>query len=102
MNNLYQVKKHTVTEKGTDKVLSVYYSVGRYKKWFFGLFGSYVWRECNELHYRKHGDGGYYSTTSCNFHDYNSAVEICNDLNKILIETCEYEEIVYKGRDISE
>lgn len=97
MNNLYKVKKHTVIEKGTDKVWSVYYSIGREEKWFFGLFGSYVWREFDKFHYRKHPRGGYYATTSCNFVNYEEAVEICNEFNKPLIEKCEREEIVYEG-----
>ena len=102
MNNLYQVKKHTVTEKGTDNVLSIYYSVGRYEKWFFGLFGPYVWTEFDKFHYRKHPSGGYYAATSCNFHDFNSALEICNEFNKPLIETCERDEIAYDGKNLDE
>lgn len=98
MNNLYQVKKHTVVEKGTDKVWSIHYSIGREEKCFFNLFGPYIWREFDKFHYRKHPSGGYYATTSCNFVNYEEAVEICNEFNKPLIEKCEREEIVYEGR----
>lgn len=97
MNNLYQVKKHSVIEKGTDKTLSVYYSIGRYRKLFFNLFGPYIWWDFNELHYRKHPISGYYASTLCNFVSYEEAVEVCDDFNGPLIEKCEREEIVYEG-----
>ncbi len=98
MKNLYKVMKHTTKEKGTDKVLSTYYSIGRYEKWFFNLIGPYVWVECEKLHYRER-DGRFCPFYICCFDDYQEAVNICDEFNepliKILIKTYEDGEIVY-------
>lgn len=104
-NNLYQILKCVVKEMDTDKVVSTYYSVGRYEKWFFNLFGPYVWRESDNLYYRKYG---YLPTLTnvCHFSSYDEAVEICNEFNKSLkdqlVEKYVENKIVYDGRNIDE
>lgn len=94
MKNLYKVMKHTTKEKGTNKVLSAYYSIGRYEKWFFNLIGPYEWVECEKLHFRERGDR-IYPYYMCRFSDYQEAVNVCDQFNKLLIERYDDTEIVY-------
>lgn len=40
--NEYKVQKNVVKEKGTDKVINVYYSIVRLERYFWDLIGPYV------------------------------------------------------------
>lgn len=101
-NNLYQILKCTVRSFNADKVESTYYSVGRYEKWFFNLFGSYVWRECKEHNYINNPLG----SDICQFDSFASAMKLCDHLNKPLknklVEKYVESDIVYDGVNIHE
>lgn len=86
-NNLYKVRMNMTKEQGTDKVLSVYYSVVRLERYFFDLFGPYVWKEYASWEYW----GEMWHIKHHHFSDKSKANELKDKLNlelfRVKVET---------------
>ena len=75
--NKNKKKKNLIKEKGTNKVIRVYYSIVRLERFLFDLIGPYVWKEYVEWEYWADS----YHTKNCHYEDINDAINLKNKLN---------------------
>lgn len=95
--DLYKVQKNTIKRRETGEIIRCFYVLVRMKD---GILDKY--------YIKSRGADGYYFTTdnAWSTEYYEDAVNLCDRLNKQLIETDrDYEfsdEIVYEGKNLNE